>query len=183
MAVGHCSICGNYSDKIYPYTVEGILMEVCPNCSVFGKKERSTSQNRAIHAKLNSPEYKNKVKEFIKAEKERYAKKFSLESGERVVDDCAEIIRNIVNKNHWTNEEFAKKLNEKESYVSGFISGHVRPSIDVAKKIEKIFKVTLIEAFDNSASGTSATITRGNSKSFDRMTMGDLLKKAMEKKK
>lgn len=183
MPAGHCSICGNYSETIGLYAVEGIQMEVCPNCSVFGKRERSSAQNRAIHARLNSPEYKKKVKEFIKADKNKYAGKFSLEAGERVLDDCASIIRAIVNKNHWTNEDFAKKINEKESYVSSFLSGHTRPSLEVAKKIEKMFDVKLIESFDNSAVGTSAVVSRGNSKSFDRLTFADLFKQAMEKKK
>jgi len=182
MSVGYCSICGNYSEHIGIYSVEGISMEVCPDCSAFGKKDRSAAQNRAIHARLNSPEYKARIKEFIKAEKARYANKFSLESGERVIDDYVEIIRKIVQKNQWTNEEFAKKLNEKESYISQILSGHMRPSLEVAKKIERLFKVNLVETFDLSSSGNPA-ITHGSSNSFDKITFADLIKQAMEKKK
>lgn len=158
-------------------------MEVCPDCRMFGSAFKSPAQLRAIHAKLNSSEYKNRVKEFISEEKKRYANKFSLESGERVIDECSEIIRKIVQKNQWTNEEFAKKLNEKESYVSQIVSGRMRPSIEVAKKIERMFNVKLVETFDLSTAGSPAATTRGNSTNFDRMTMADLFKEAMQKKK
>ena len=186
MGTGHCSICGNYSDNIGSYAVEGVQMEVCPNCSVFGKRaknEKSPAQYRAMYAKLNSPDYKRKIKEFIKADKNKYADKFSLESGEKVVDDCAGIIRKIVHKNLWTNEEFAKKLNERESYVSQIISGHMRPSLELSKKIEKMFDVRLVESFDLSTAGNPASVSHTTSKSFDRMTFADVIKQAMEKKK
>jgi ribosome-binding protein aMBF1 (putative translation factor) len=88
-----------------------------------------------------------------------------------------------VQKNLWTNEEFAKKLNEKESYISQILSGHMKPTLEVAKKIERMFDARLVESFDLSTTGNPASVTRGNSKSFDRMTFADVIKQAMEKKK
>ncbi|MFA6089777.1 MAG: multiprotein-bridging factor 1 family protein [Candidatus Woesearchaeota archaeon] len=182
MAEGHCEVCGGYSSSISVYVIEGTPMSVCPDCGTFGRKEKSNAQLRAIYAKINSKEFKTRIKVFNQEYAKRKEGRFSTESGERVVDDYSLIIREIVNHEKLTNEEFAKKINEKESYISQILSGHIRPSIEFAKRLEKLYKVKLVEAFDESSFGTSAMVRRGESSS-DNLTIGDMIKQSLEKNK
>ena len=55
-------------------------------------------------------------------------------------------------------------------------------SCQLSKKLEKMYKVKLVEAFDESSFGTSATVRRGESSS-DNLTIGDMIKQSLEKNK
>ena len=140
---GHCELCGAYTNSLASYVIESSRMQVCRNCAAFGKRERSPSQVRAIHAKLNSPAFKQRIKTYQRDIKKQKQDRLDLESGERVIDEYASVLRDLLRREQLTPELLAKKIGEKESYLSAIISGHMRPSIEAAKKIEQQYKISL----------------------------------------
>jgi putative transcription factor len=122
-----CDMCGS-SGKLYKAIIEGAELTVCQNCSKFGKVISVVRQE---------------IPKEIKATKK--SKEQEPEIMEVVVNDYAEKIRKKRESLGLKQEEFAKKINEKESLVQKMESGHFEPSIGLAKKIQRFLRIRLIE--------------------------------------
>ncbi len=62
-----------------------------------------------------------------------------------VVPDFAERIHLARESRGWTQQFLAYKLNERESFVKNLESGRMTPPIELAKKLETLLKVRLLE--------------------------------------
>ena len=123
--MGNCEMCGK-EGSIIKAMVESIEMDLCSGCSVYGKR---------LEPKSDDMIYKPRIRPPIS----------SVEDRKGIVNNFSEIIRKKRNQLGMTQEEFAKKLAEKESIVTKMESGSFTPSIPKMEKIEKILNVTLIE--------------------------------------
>ncbi|MDD5181577.1 MAG: multiprotein bridging factor aMBF1 [Candidatus Nanoarchaeia archaeon] len=147
----NCEVCGKATEEIYRAEIEGTQMDACAKCARFGKvlytpAKISLSSKESLKGK--------------KAEKE--------EPEQKIVDNYAKIVRKIREKLGLTQEEFAKKINEKESLMKGIESGKTIPSFDLAGKLEKMFNVVLIETVEEEKADTGSS----GSKDF---TLGDMI--------
>src|SRR3989338_4596212 len=122
-----CDMCGN-PGKLFKTIVEGTELSVCQECSRFGKVVGVIELTRPI-AKAKSEETKTEVMELL-------------------VEDYAEKIRKKRESLGLNQDEFAKKLNEKESLIQKIESGHFEPSIGLAKKISRILQIKLVEEYE-----------------------------------
>lgn len=61
------------------------------------------------------------------------------------MEDYAERIRDAREGQGWTQQFLAHKLNERESFIKNIESGHMAPPIDVAKRLEKLLEIQLLE--------------------------------------
>ncbi len=146
-----CEICGAEA-PLYKVKIEGTVMNVCANCMKYGEAIRTVS--RKIHTK----------KPIVK----------SPEIVEDVVPNYAEIIRKAREDKGVKQEDFAKRINEKESLIHKIETGHFKPSLKLAKKIENFLGVKLIERIE-----TPAKLPRtaeGHEES--EFTLGDFVKKS-----
>lgn len=139
-----CELCGRSADLVKA-KVEGVVLDVCPECASFGvvvRKPRSVLQPRQP-SKPAVPEVK-----------------------EHLVEGFPEHIRKQREKLGLTQEAFARMLAERESLVQKMEAGTYVPSLDVARKIERILKIKLIEeeAVDAAIAppGKQATYTLGD---------------------
>jgi putative transcriptional regulator len=144
-----CDLCGRET-QLYEARVEGTVLTACKSCASFGQ--------------------------IISAPKKQFKKRSPArprveEPEEIIVSDIAARLRKLREKNGLTQKEFAAKITEKESLVQKVESGHLNPSLDVAKKIARIFRVRLTE-FDEPKKVTSS----GSSKSAE-FTIADFIKK------
>jgi putative transcription factor len=114
-----CEMCGK-AGPLYTAMVEGTQLKVCEGCGKFGR----------IVAKP------------VVVQKKTVQKTPDLV--EELVEDFAKIIREARERQNVTQKDFALKLNEKESAVQKWESGAMSPSIDTAKKLEKLLKVKLV---------------------------------------
>src|SRR3989338_8945498 len=95
----NCDMCGRNSE-LFLANIEGTELNVCQNCAKYGRIIKKIQQVIKIEKKLKSIEKENKP-EII----------------ETIVDDYSQKIRKAREKLGLSYEDFAKKINEKESWL------------------------------------------------------------------
>ena len=148
-----CEMCGK-EGELKRVVVEGSELLLCDGCSRYGK----------VLGKAR-PIVKKKVFVPVKQEIEH-----------DLVGNYSKLIRDARNKLGMKQEEFAKLLNERESIVSKMESGSFKPRIFVAKKIEKILKIKLIEEVKKNK------LDLGKNFKSNKLTIGDIKIKYRGKK-
>ena len=118
--MAQCELCGKSVEKTQVSRIEGVEMNVCGACAPLGTKP---------------PQFKFK--------KHSNVPKF-MGSDEVVVSDFGSLIRNAREKRNMKQVEFAKLLSLKESQVHQFESGSRSPTVETAKKMQKILHVALV---------------------------------------
>ena len=150
----NCEMCGKETE-LYTASIEGVTMKVCPRCAGHGKILRKPA-----------PEPKKIWKKKISAPAEP-----EVELVEAIVDDYAKKIRDARTKAGMTQKEFAKKINEKESLLHKMETKSFKPSMPLAKKLEKILHIKLIEQREEEK------ITMPKTGKSGTLTIGDLIKR------
>ncbi|MEM4714288.1 MAG: multiprotein-bridging factor 1 family protein [Candidatus Nanoarchaeia archaeon] len=115
-----CEICGE-NNSCCKIKLNNVILKVCQNCQKYGTK----------------------IEEKIIPHKEIKTKNSS-ESEEVLVEDYASKIKKARILSGLTQEEFANKLNINLSVLKMAESGK-RLSIPIAKKIEKLINIKLVE--------------------------------------
>lgn len=122
----NCDLCGKIDEELNRALIEGVELNVCSNCSKFGK--------------VLCPSRKEFLKESKRAKIEPKEEKIEL-----IVDNYAEIIKRKRELIGLAQKDFANKINEKESTVHKIETGALEPSSALAKKLEKALGIKLIE--------------------------------------
>jgi len=126
-----CDICGKETE-LYHALIEGTEMNVCIECGKFGKIIKKAR------------EYKEKPKKIIKDFSELHQNP-DKEIVQVIVKDYAQRIKNKREQFGLKQEDFAKKISEKESLIHHIESGTFEPNINLARKMEKFLKIKLVE--------------------------------------
>ena len=147
-----CDMCGS-EEKLYKTNIEGTILNVCKTCSKFG----------TVIAQVKEEVMKRKEKKVKEIEKEPEEEIIEL-----VVNDFADRIRKAREKQGLKQEDFAKKIKEKESIVHKMETGEFKPSLDMVKKLEKLLKIRLVEKYKEEGKATKTET--------DELTIGDLIK-------
>jgi putative transcription factor len=150
-----CEICGKkLVEEPLKTKVDGSIMLTCKECSKFGKVQREPPKPKRPGAPRGG-----KVTKRIQR---------PIEPVEEVVENYNEIVRQAREKKGWSREELGEKIYEKASVVNRIESGKMVPDLKLARKIEKIMHVALIEKSDDiSADETGHSKVRGS-------TIGDI---------
>ncbi len=148
-----CDMCGAQG-KLYRTIVEGAELSLCHECSSFGKV------TGVIEQKIESGEV---------PKKNAHIEPQQQEVMDIMVDDYAQKIREKRQSMGLSQEEFAKRINEKESLVQKIESGHFEPPIGLAKKIGSFLKIKLVEEYEEKHERLSHSRT-------DSFTVGDFIK-------
>jgi putative transcription factor len=149
--------------KDYKIEVEGTVLNVCEKCSSYGRiidkvKQVATPKQKKKEAKLAM-------------EAEADAKK-TTETVQLIVPDYSELIRKAREKTGMTQKDFGKKINEKESMVHKLESSQMKPSIELARKLEKLLRIRLVEEIELE----SGKEKEDDGKPAGELTIGDLIK-------
>jgi len=147
-----CDMCGS-EERLYKTNIEGTILNVCKNCSKFGKVIGQVKEEIP-------KEKKHKEIEKIEEPEEEII--------QLVVNDFAARVRKAREKLGLNQEDFAKKIKEKESIVHKLETGEFKPNLDLAKKLEKILRIKLIEEYKEEGKATKIKT--------DELTVGDLIK-------
>lgn len=154
-----CEMCGS-KEGFYRALIEGTEMKVCAECSKFGK---------VLGAVKKEEEPKKKGSAKVAVEQ-------SPEVIEMIVPDFSDKIKNKRSALSLDQENFALLINEKKSVVHNLENGDLKPSIELARKLEKKLNLKLVEAYEDKKQGFS--------KDFEnQITVGDLIKIKQRKSK
>ncbi len=130
----YCEVCGSpIPGRPYRALIDGVEMILCPSCYL-----KLTRSGRAIPVKQR-PAKTTRVPRGT-----RPARKVSLELYD-IVEDYYERIREARESKGWSLSVLAQKLRISESMLRKIESGKMKPSIDLAKRIEKILKIQILE--------------------------------------
>ena len=136
--------------------IEGVELKVCSNCTKFGKVRHPNSRASASSGfKRQTAPPKDMIED-------------------KVVDNFSQLIRETREKRGLTQEDFAKQLQEREGLVSKWESGGQKPSLETAKKLQRILGVMLIVKDEAVAEEKLEAV--GGKRVGDVLTLGDFIK-------
>jgi putative transcription factor len=160
-AMPACEMCGREA-PLRQAIVEGTRMALCPNCVKFGVEVAGhatevTGRSRILQS-LDAREARSKPKDIF------------AQSESEIVEDFGKRIRDARNRKGVTQEELARRLNERQSVLSRVEAGMQRPADDLARKLERELAITLYEKAP-AAEAETRTAVKGT------FTLGDLIKR------
>lgn len=156
-----CEMCGKEYGSLFLAEVEGVNLKVCKECSRFGKVIRRAADN----VKNNKGSKNLRQTASLKEKKDSISKDII----EYIMHDYSSKIRSAREKLNLTQKVFAMKLNEKESLINSIERGKRKPSLDLARKLEKFLNIQLIDTFE---ADSSEPKQRSGS---DALTIGDII--------
>ena len=134
-----CEICGRkIVGRKYTIIVEGSELTVCERCKELGVESKPT---RVI--------VKKRVVKTSKPIVEDY----------ELVENFHEIIRREREKRGWTQEELAKRIQEKATLIRKIEKGEITPEKEVVEKLERVLGVNLREKVEEVKIQKSKSIT------------------------
>lgn len=149
----NCDLCGKTETTLNRAVIEGVELNVCSGCGKFGK--------------ILAP-----VKRYGPKEQHRMAQNAAPkeEKIELLAENYPEIIKKKRESMGLSQKDFALRISEKESTVHNIETGHFTPPIAMARKLEKILGVKLVEEHEERHE------TQGKSKRDESFTLGDFIK-------
>lgn len=123
-----CALCGQNFPKLNRAIVEGTVIEVCDNCLKFGTKIAE-----------KEPIYKPIAKKISFKE---------LETNQTFVYGYGEKIRKAREIKELARDEFAKRINEKESVIKRIEEEQMEPTEELTKRIENFLGINLREKYE-----------------------------------
>ncbi|WFO75607.1 TIGR00270 family protein [Desulfurococcaceae archaeon MEX13E-LK6-19] len=173
----YCEMCGReIPDERLCKTivVEGALLRVCPSCYSRLAKQKHAVEQKPIQSSRASSLTRNREREkkWVRA---RIPKRL-LEEEFDIVPDYGRRIREARQRLGWSTKVLAEKVREKENVIKRIESGKLKPSIDLARRLEKVLHIKLLEPVVEESTDISF---KGDE---DYFTIGDLIKIKSSKK-
>ena len=150
-----CEMCGAQVNSLISVKVAGSIMKVCNSCKSMGT-QMEVRQNNLSHT-------------FMKTKKTKVF--------EEVISDYASKIQSTIAKRGLNVHQLARAVNIKESTLTNYLKGKIKPDISDAKKLEKFLEISLVIESETSNSHDSYLSSEVSSEG---MSLGDLLKKQLE---
>lgn len=145
-----CDMCGADSSLLRAI-IENVELKVCTSCSKFGRVVGPAQPPRAFK------------------KKEKFVSQSRPEIVESVIKNYSSVIQQKRFSMGMNQKEFAQKVNEKESVIHGLENGSFKPSLELARKLEKFLGISLVEVEDDE-------FYEASTKKAEGMTLGDFIK-------
>ena len=143
-----CEICGKKFENLTKAIVEGVMVEVCSECSKYGKvvsvRKPLIEPRRVISVKTQTVY-------------------------EDITEGYAYLVKNAREKKGLKQEELAKNIAEKESVIQKIESNSMKPTVQLAKKLEQFLGISLMEEIEEKKDVNLNLKDSG-------LTIGDLIK-------
>ncbi len=161
-----CDMCGTEKGPFFKATIEGTQMSVCSNCM------RYASHAQQIKEPLTKKQEKKLKKNQQKAE-EGYVSAYDDEEAtiQLINPDYGGIVKQARERRGLRQSQLAEQLAIKESVLHSIESGRHEPDFNLARKLEKHLRVSLIEERKEKKHASTKRSLSGP------MTIADLMKK------
>lgn len=152
-----CDMCGK-DTNLFITEIEGSQMKVCEKCASHGKiiKRIVPEQPRIEQKKTSSIISKSAVPDSTK------------ETIQIISPDFAKKVKDARENLGFKQEDFANMINEKQNHIRNIETGHSEPDVNLARKLERALKITLIEE-------RVLEKERPRNVSTDELTIGDMI--------
>jgi len=145
-----CEMCGK-AESFFRIVVEGTELIVCDACKKFGK----------LVGKVKTEPYLTPKKSVVKKDVVE----------EVVVNDYGKKMKSARESFGKTQDEFAQFVGEKVSIIRKIEAQQFEPSLDMAKKFERLLKIKLVESVNTSQESEKQSKQKKN----DYFTIGDMI--------
>ncbi|MCL4332093.1 MAG: multiprotein bridging factor aMBF1 [Candidatus Thermoplasmatota archaeon] len=144
-------MCGEKTPKVTRVRIEGAVIEACDRCAKLGTPVDPPKKAPVTYT-FSKPAYsppRPRATAPARPQRRRSTQavrpdRMDLDHVE-VTPDYAEIIKTAREKMSWSQDDLAAKLMEKKNVLSSIERGALRPDIKVARKLEKLLGIKLIE--------------------------------------
>jgi putative transcription factor len=143
-----CEMCGKNVPHLTKVRIDGAILNVCDACAKFGTPAES------IRTSFSKPAAEEPIAT-IKINQKRIIVPPARPTSRRrtrdnidsltVVQDYGELIKEAREKLNMTQDELAAKILERKNVLSSMERGDLLPEIKVARKLEKVLGITLVE--------------------------------------
>lgn len=152
----NCEMCGDEVDSLLTVMVEGSEMRVCRKCARYGveisrKRERPTASHGEMPGDTTigsgvriseRPSWRERGAKNETAREDMFDRMIY-----DLAEDYDEKIKDARDAMGLTQEELAKKINEKRSIIAKLETKDIRPDEKTARKLEKILGIDLKERY------------------------------------
>ncbi|MHA1746320.1 MAG: hypothetical protein ACTSWW_10000 [Promethearchaeota archaeon] len=156
MGTRECEVCGREAYSLFKRNIEGVIMEVCSECSNMGEEPKverkrqvrqairsnNTQKFQSMYAKPRMPASPYKKANLPYSRRDRIANL-------KLVDNAIELLVKVRNQQKLTTQQFALSLLIKENYLKRIEKRSISMPINLAQRIEKKYKITLTEREDS----------------------------------
>ena len=153
--MANCDLCGKVEENLVKAKIEGVELDVCLACGKFGK----------VIVPVHRPSPREQHRQFQKQVKAQEKEK----KIELLVENYAELIKKKRESLGLSQKDFASKINEKESTIHHIETGKLEPNLALARKLEKILGIKIVEQYSESHETTKNSKDAG-------FTLGDFIK-------
>jgi putative transcription factor len=139
-----CEVCGREVQSVQEVTLEGAKLLACSRCAKLGqpisKSQAAPGSPRPMSAaRVGSQDFRTSPlhREPLKprrAEREIVP-----------VENFAALVRKAREERGLSHKEVARQLNERESVIAKLETGKMTPTTNLARRMERLFKLTLLE--------------------------------------
>jgi len=146
----YCDICGTSIEKGKErhINLEGTPLTVCSNCftrlDTRNRKKQETQQSFAKPKAVGYLQQTTQSKQQLKSSRETVHPGKPIAQNVELVEDYAERIRKAREKLGWSQAILAERIKVSENIVKRIESGKLRPTLDLAKKIEEVLGIKLL---------------------------------------
>ncbi len=131
-----CEICGiQIIDNPMSVFVEGNVLRVCKSCS---KRGKPSTENQ-----------KSQIRVPTRPKKTATPNKITFKDSTILVDNFSELIRKSRMKSGLTHEQLGLLIKERASLLRKIESGSLKPEDQLAKKLERYFRINLYTEVDS----------------------------------
>lgn len=162
-------MCGRDVARTRRFLVEKTVLNVGPECERFGKPLDPVTGMKDV-APGNVP-----LAMELRKRKTQSRDVFSEASMQvELVDDFGPRILSAREKKGWSRQDLGGRVGEREATIHRMETGSLRPTDDVAKKLERELGISLFQKVDTVATKKTAAAS---------FTLGDMLRDALAKNK
>jgi len=170
----NCELCGsNIRGEVQVVNIDGGLFRVCNSCSRLGTPARvpkpAVSGTRSPRVGMRGPGYsssRNQSNTRPTSAPPPTPSGYSYESEDMVLrEDYSKAIKAARELLGITQDELGRKINEKPSVISHLEVGSMKPTDDLARKLEHFLKIQLFVPMDDEVPADSSSSGGNNSSS------------------
>ncbi len=173
----YCELCGRLvTDErmLKTVVVEGAVLHVCIYCYRRLAKQGKIMEEKPLARKYVSKSRVKSVQKTVGGRTMVRKSRIPYEEYE-IVPDYAKRIREARMRMGWSTKVLADKVREKENVIKRIESGKLMPSIELARRLERILHIKLLEPV------VEETTYTGSKGGEDYFTIGDLIRVSKKK--